>query len=204
VTARDSEAIDAEALILPGIGNSGPGHWQSLWELAHPSFRRVAQRDWDDPEREEWVAILEATAAQAGPYVLLVAHSLGCLLVAHWAQHSTRPVRGALLVAVPNPSGDAFPAAGSSFGPVPLERLPFPSIVVASEDDPYGSLAYAQRCASAWGSRLVTIGPAGHINAASNLGMWPEGLELLELLATGDPVCTETARPRQHRPQPGK
>jgi predicted alpha/beta hydrolase family esterase len=183
VTVHDAEAIEAKALILPGIGNSGPEHWQSLWELTHPSFRRVAQRDWDHPEREEWVAALEAAAAEAGPDLLLVAHSLGCLLVAHWAQRSRRSVQGALLVAVPDPSSAAFPAEGTSFGPVPLQPLPFPSIVVASEDDPYGSIGHAQRCARAWNSRLVCIGPAGHINAASNLGAWPEGLELLELLA---------------------
>jgi uncharacterized protein len=184
VTSHEAAATDARALILPGIGNSGPGHWQSLWELSHPSFRRVAQRDWDHPEREEWVAALDAAAAEAGPDVLLVAHSLGCLLVAHWAQRSTRPVRGALLVAVPDPSSDAFPAVGASFRPVPLQRLAFPSMVVASDDDPYGSVGYAQRCANAWASRLVCIGPAGHINAASNLGAWPEGLQLLDLLTT--------------------
>lgn len=171
------------ALILPGVGNSGAGHWQTLWEAAHPSFRRVAQEDWERPERQAWVTTLEAAVAEAGPDVVPVAHSLGCLLVAHWARQSTRAVRAALLVAVSDPLGTAFPAEAVGFEPVPRERLPFPSIVVASDDDPFGPVAFAERCANAWGSRLVRIGAAGHINAASALGDWPDGLALLESLA---------------------
>ena len=175
--------MDTKVLILPGLGNSGPQHWQSLWEAANPALRRVAQRDWDHPELQDWVAGLDAAVAQAGPGAVLVAHSLACLQVAHWAHTSSRPVRGALLVAVPDPSADAYPVEAASFAPVPLQRLPFPSIVVASDDDPIGPLAHAQRCADAWGSRLVCIGAAGHINAASNLGEWPEGLALLGSLS---------------------
>lgn len=178
--------MSTKVLILPGLGNSGPGHWQTLWEQADPSFKRVAQRDWEHPQLDEWAANLEAAVAEAGPGVVLVAHSLGCLLVAHWAQRSAGRVHGALLVAVPNPGRADFPASAASFGPVPLVALPFPSILVASEDDRYGSVEFAQRCASAWGSRLVSIGPAGHINAESGLGQWPEGAALLESLIRGD------------------
>src|SRR3954470_22488286 len=90
-------------LILPGHGGSGPRHWQTLWEAAHPSFRRVEQRDWLHPVCSEWVGKLEDAVAASGPDTVLVAHSLACLLVAHWAAASALPVSAALLVAVPDP-----------------------------------------------------------------------------------------------------
>ena len=170
-------------LILPGYGDSGPQHWQSLWQSAEPSFRRVQQRDWEHPVCAEWCAALEQAVAHSGPETLLVAHSLGCLLVAHWAAASTQRIRGALLVAVPDPAGPAFPQEASGFAPLPRQRLRFPSIVVASSDDPYGSPGHSAACAVAWGSRLVEIGAAGHINAGSGLADWPAGRELLRDLA---------------------
>ena len=174
-----------DILILPGIGNSGPQHWQSLWEASDARMRRVAQRDWDRPACEDWRAALEAAVAASGPRTLLVAHSLACLLVAHWAARTTRSVAGALLVAVPDPSGRSFPVEATGFGDVPMQSLKFPSVVVASSDDPYGPPDWAARCANAWGSRLVESGPKGHINAASGLGDWPEGRALLASLAPG-------------------
>jgi predicted alpha/beta hydrolase family esterase len=169
-------------LVLPGIGGSGPQHWQTLWESQHPELRRVEQRDWERPDRAEWIARLEDAVREAGPDVVLVAHSLACLQVAHWAAETALAVRGALLVAPPDPEGPEFPAVAVEFGPVPARRLPFPSIVVASSDDPYGAPEHARRCARAWGSRLVEIGPAGHVNTASGHGPWPEGLALLATL----------------------
>ena len=91
-------------------------------------------------------------------------------------------MEGALLVAPPDPAGPAFPAEARTFGPVPMARLPFPSLLVASSDDPYASPEFARACASAWGSRLAEIGPKGHINAASGLRRWKEGLDLLATL----------------------
>lgn len=177
------------ALIVPGIGNSGPRHWQTLWERQHPEWRRVQQRDWDRPVRDEWLQALESAMAEAPAPSVLVAHSMGCLLVAHWAQRSSLPVRAALLVAVPDPEGPCFPPAAQGFQPVPSEKLRFPSLVVASSDDPFGSVAHARRCATDWGSAFIEIGAVGHINADSGLGDWPAGLELLErLLTLRDPL----------------
>jgi predicted alpha/beta hydrolase family esterase len=170
----------ATILVLPGIGNSGPAHWQSLWQALLPNARRVAQRDWDHPVREAWVDALEAAVRECGDDVVLVAHSLGCLQLAHWAAATSCRIRGALLVAPPDPQGTAFPVEAVGFGPLPLARFAFASIVVASSDDPYGSIDHARRCAQAWGSRLVEIGPAGHVNASSGLGDWPQGRALLE------------------------
>jgi predicted alpha/beta hydrolase family esterase len=169
-------------LTFPGIGNSGPEHWQSLWELSRPNFVRISQRDWDNPVCAEWVAELERTVTRLGPSVVVAAHSLACLAVAHWAARPHAPIKAALLVAVPDPVGPGFPAEAAGFSPVPTRRFSFPTIVVASTDDPYGSLAHAEVCATAWGSRLVNIGAAGHVDAASKLGRWPDGYRLLEEL----------------------
>ncbi len=170
-------------LILPGIGNSGPEHWQSLWERSNPSFVRVQQRDWDSPVCHEWLEVLEETVARVGANAVLVAHSLSCVLVAHWAAKTNLGIQGALLVALPDPEGPNFPKEAIGFSPLPRKPFAFPSILVASTNDPYASVEFAKSAASAWGSRLVTIGPVGHINAESGLGEWEEGFSLLQQLA---------------------
>ena len=172
-------------LTFPGIGNSGPQHWQSLWEQRNPEFfSRISQRDWDNPVCEEWASVLESTVRSTRSPVVVVAHSLACLAVAHWAAKKHSPIKAALLVAVPNPEGPSFPAEAIGFAPLPRPRFSFPSIVVASTDDPYGSLAHAETCASLWGSRLVNIGAGGHINADSGLGQWLGGYALLQQLCS--------------------
>lgn len=184
-------------LILPGIGDSGPSHWQSLWENRDPRFKRVKQRDWDHPDRAEWVGALARTVAAHPGDMILVAHSLACLMVAHWTQASQPRmrgrVRGALLVAPVDPGSPAFPAEAVGFAPVPLLPLPFPSVVVASTNDPYGSVAYAAKVAQAWGSRCEIAGPKGHLNAGSGLGDWPEGWEILSALARQTGADTASA-----------
>jgi len=170
-------------LILPGIHDSGPTHWQSLWLRQHPQMRRVEQRDWDHPHCGEWVAALEDAVRASGPDTVLVAHSLACLQLAHWAAATACRIHAAMLVAVPDPDGPAFPKEATGFSNPPMQRFAFPSLVIASSDDPYGGLPQARRCAPAWGSELVEIGAAGHINAASGLGDWPWGLAQLQTLA---------------------
>lgn len=170
-------------LVVPGLGNSGPLHWQTLWERSDPAMRRVSFSEWDAPDRGVWVRELDAAIAAAGPATVLVAHSLACITIAHWAAGHPRPIAGAFLVAVPDPNRPDFPAAATGFSPVPMARLPFPSLVVASTDDPYGSAEWMRRCAEAWGSRFHSVGASGHINAASNLGAWDEGRRLLASLA---------------------
>ena len=173
------------ALVLPGIGGSGPGHWQSLWQAADPELVRVEQRDWDRPERDAWIARLEAAVRDASPAVVLVAHSLACLQIAHWAGETALRVRGALLVAPPDASAPEFPEVARAFAPAPERRLPFPSVVAASANDPYCGLARARRYADAWAARFVNLGDAGHVNTASGHGPWPEGLELLREISSG-------------------
>ena len=170
-------------LILPGWQGSGPGHWQTRWE-ALPGHERVEQHDWMRPLRGDWIARLDEVLVDRGGPVLLAAHSLGCLLVAAWAAHSrhTGRVRGALLVAPPDLSREDLRHALPGWWPVPRERLPFASAVVASRDDPYGAFAQAEQRARDWGSTLHDAGACGHINADSGLGDWPQGQAWLRAL----------------------
>lgn len=176
-------------LILPGLGDSGPEHWQSHWERQDPTCRRVIQAEWDAPRCADWVTTLGAAVDAAPGPVVLVAHSSSCALVAHWARDAASAalarVRGALLVAPSDPEGPNYPEGPTGFGPVPLERLPFPSIVVASTDDVYVSASRARAYADAWRSTFVNAGAAGHINSASGLGAWPAGYALLTGLREG-------------------
>lgn len=188
--------FDIPVLSVPGIWNSGPAHWQTLWEVAHPSIRRVEQRDWDHPDLEEWTTALENAARAAcgrESEIAIVAHSLGCSLVAHWAQTTACRVRGALIVAPVDPFAPVFPNAAAGFRELSFERLPFPSLLVASSNDPYGDLDFARACAGAWGSKLVDVGELGHINADSGLGDWPAGLALLRRVAEDSSVGTREA-----------
>jgi len=178
----EEDALKTNVLILPGIGSSGPQHWQTLWERAHPAFKRVEQRDWETPVCSDWVENLEQAVTQSGTDTVLVAHSMACLLVAQWAARTTRRIRSALLVAAPDPESPNFPRGAQGFAPLPQKRFAFPSIVVASSNDPYASLDFDKGCAELWGSRFITIGDAGHINTDSGHGEWPEGFAILETL----------------------
>ncbi len=171
-------------LILPGIGNSGPEHWQTRWEKIDLSFQRVEQDEWEAPRCNDWVKRLDEVIDSISDDVILVAHSSACALVAHWTRQSLpvniNKVRGALLVAPSDPTGPNYPVGPSGFDPVPMELMPYASIVVASTDDKYVTLQRAAEYADAWHSRLVILENAGHINSSSGLGDWPYGLELLK------------------------
>ena len=172
--------MESPVLMLPGFGNSGPGHWQTLWESGHPAWRRVDLGQWNAPRCADWMDALTMAVRRCAAPPVLIAHSLACLLVAHWAGGSSLPVKGAFLVAVPEPASASFPATAEGFTPVPMQRLAFPTLVVASANDSFGSVAHARRCATAWGSRFVDVGDVGHINADSGIGEWPEGYALFE------------------------
>ena len=176
-------------LIIPGLGGSGRDHWQSRWQSRLPDARRVEQADWDRPYRAGWIAQLDAAVASAKQPPILIAHSLSCALVACWAAHHARPVRAALLVAPADVESDAHtPPEAHVFRPLPMTRLSFPTIVVASRDDPTVAFARATTMAKAWGAELVDIGDAGHINATSGYGEWPEGERLLARLQQSHPA----------------
>lgn len=177
----------ATILILPGLFSSGEGHWQTLWEAMLPNAQRVQQQDWHTPKRNDWVARLDAVISATNGPIILAAHSLGCALIAWWAEtcasmpHAAR-VKGALLVAPPDVERPDFPTAVQGFAPMPRRPLPFKSIVAASTDDPWCAFARAQSWANDWKAELHDIGPRGHINADSGLGDWAFGRRLLDEL----------------------
>ena len=171
-------------LILPGWQGSGSAHWQSRWEALYGDLR-VEQHDWMRPLRGDWIARLEdVLLSQSGPTVL-VCHSLGCLLSAAWASHSrnTHLVVGALLVAPGDSETEMGQSNFPSFAPVPMQSLPFRSVVVASRDDPFTRFERARLFADAWGAEFIDYGARGHINAGSGLGDWSEGRALLNRLS---------------------
>jgi predicted alpha/beta hydrolase family esterase len=170
-------------LILPGLYGSGPDHWQTWWLGTGRPARLVAQDDWEYPRLEDWRRRAIASIEKS-PGAILVAHSLACSLVAQLAAwRGDLPIGGALLVApadVDELTWMTPPVA--SFGPMPLQRLPFPSVVVASRNDPYVAFERAQLFARAWGGDFVDIGDKGHVNGESGLGPWPGGIKLAERL----------------------
>lgn len=168
--------------ILPGLYNSGPQHWQSRWEDLH-GFTRIHQRDWDYPDKDDWIHTIDEVIAPFPPeQVILIGHSLACITVAHWARQYGRRIKAAFLAAPSDVEAPGFPAGTTGFDPIPLDPLPFPSIVVASSNDKYITLQRAEFLAQCWNSRLIVAGALGHINAASGLGDWDEGYRLLQTL----------------------
>lgn len=173
-------------LLLPGWQDSDPLHWQSLWEAAY-GYERVVQHDWLRPLRGDWITRLEEVvlATPESSSICLVAHSLGCILVAAWASVSrnTHRVRCALLVAPGDVERDDVRDMLPSWSPVARQGLPFPSLLVASRNDPYCHYERAQSFAQSWGSELIDGGQRGHINSESGLGAWQQGHDwLLKLL----------------------
>ena len=160
-------------LILPGWQNSGPDHWQSLWERMH-GYQRVEQHDWQRPLRGDWIARLEDVLLSCTEPAVLVAHSLGCMTVAAWAAHSknTHLVKAALLVAPPDTAREDICQMLPGWAPV-LQKLPFQAIVMASGNDPFCSPTRARDMAAAWGAAFEDVGALGHINSDSGLNDWP-------------------------------
>lgn len=177
-TSGAMRTADCDILIIPGYTNSGPDHWQTRWERQLSTARRVEQDSWDRPEREAWAARIVEEARRAVQPVVLVAHSLGVAAVAHAARKlDPKVVKGAFLVGLPDVERPDFPEEiDPAFAPLPRDPLPFPSVLVASRNDPYCAFEKAEDLAYAWGSAFVDAGESGHLNTQSGHGPWPEGL----------------------------
>jgi serine hydrolase len=181
-------------LIVPGLRDHVAEHWQTLLAARLPRVRSVppmGREDLDCAARVE--AIDRELAAIEGP-VIVVAHSGGVIMVAHWARKHRRPIHGALLATPPDfeqpmpegyPTMDALAACG--WLPVPRDPLPFPSVVAASRNDPLGRFERVAELAHAWGSRIVDLGKIGHLNPASGFGEWPQAEEFIRELSMTDP-----------------
>jgi predicted alpha/beta hydrolase family esterase len=171
--------LKSNVLILPGLGNSGDGHWQTHWEKQF-NFTRVNQKNWDTPSCSDWIEVIDkAVSTIDSDQVILVGHSLACAAIVNWAIKFDRKIKGALLVAPSDTEGPNYPQGTNGFTPMPLHKLNFPSFTIASSNDMYVTLDRAHVFAKAWGSILINIGAAGHINVAAGFGEWPTGLEYL-------------------------
>jgi hypothetical protein len=167
---------DADILIVPGYTNSGPEHWQTRWESKLSTARRVEQAEWSKPVREDWMANIARAVNEAERPVVIVAHSLGVAAAVQAVPQFDKPVAGAFFVAPPDVANPEIrPRHLMTFGPYSREPLPFPSIVIASRNDPFCAFEVAEDIAAAWGSLFIDAGEAGHLNADAGFGPWPEG-----------------------------
>lgn len=170
-------------LILPGWQGSPHDHWQSHWQRSLPNATRVEQADWHCPDLRDWILTLEKHVAAASGPLVLVAHSLGCITVAHWVAQaplaSLRKVLGALLVAPADVERDNCPDALRGFAPIPRESLPFPSLLVGSDNDHAASAPRALQLARDWGAQATILPGAGHINVKSGHERWEQGFAYL-------------------------
>jgi predicted alpha/beta hydrolase family esterase len=176
--------MEIKLLIIPGLGDSGQGHWQNNWLQKYKNSTKVVQDNWEEPIKEEWLERLNEAIQKLNSPTILVAHSLAVSLVMHWASTNSNPnVIGALLVAPADvDSAEHTPEKIWNFSPIPLVPLHFPSIVVTSENDPYISSQRAAYFSKMWGSDFINIGQKGHVNSESNLEFWEEGQLILEQL----------------------
>lgn len=169
--------------IVPGLGSSGEAHWQTFFEKSGDNFQRIEQQEWDSPNCADWIITIEKAISAFDPAtVVLIGHSLGCTAIAYWAHEYKKIIKGAFLVAPSDIESPRYTFTATGFTPIPLNRLPFKSIVVASSNDPWVSLERAEYFAENWGSEFINIGNAGHINAEAGFGEWQEGLAILKTL----------------------
>ncbi|WP_245553813.1 RBBP9/YdeN family alpha/beta hydrolase [Cytophaga aurantiaca] len=167
---------------VPGLGGSGESHWQTYWEKAYPEIIRVEQKDWDHPVRSIWVdQLIETIAQSGGKPVVLIGHSLGCATIVHAAKaNALQGVSGAFLVAMPDVERADFPKECIGFSPMPRIELPFTSVMIASENDPYISSAELKKWADILGADFISVGEREHIGTAAKLEYWEEGQGLFE------------------------
>ncbi|NVO15304.1 MAG: alpha/beta hydrolase [Rhodoplanes sp.] len=175
-----------DLVLVPGFKDSGPEHWQSLWETGLPTFQRIAQRRWDNPDIELWIAAIARLLAERRRPAVLIGHSLGALASSCLAADGHRLVAGLMLVA------PAEPARFEAEERVPQTPLGVPTLVVASHNDPMMRFARAEHWAKTWTADLADLGEAGHINAEAGFGPWPHGLDLLAGLVSKVLVSLET------------
>jgi len=170
-------------LIIPGLCNSGPEHWQTFFERSGNDFKRIEQKEWDAPDCDDWVETIDKAISNYNPStVILIGHSLGCSTIAHWAKRYQRKIKAALLVAPSDIETPQYTFPAKGFSPMPLDKINFKTIVVASTNDPWVTIDRAKYFADNWGSEFINIGDAGHINVASGHTEWHEGLSILKML----------------------
>lgn len=176
-------------VFVPGLRDHVPDHWQTLLAERYPGSVTVPRLGGRVLSRAAWVEVLDQTIGSVEGPALLVAHSAGVMMVAHWAQSHDRPIRGALL-ATPADLEQPLPAGyptreqlnDAGWLPIPRTPLPFPSFVAASTNDPLARFERVAGFAADWGSTLVDIGAAGHLNPAAGYGEWVRAPDLIRQL----------------------
>ena len=169
--------------IVPGLGNSGPEHWQTYFESTGDNFRRIIQKEWDTPDCKDWIETIDNVVSNNDlKRVVLIGHSLGCSAIVHWAVRYKKIIKGALLVAPSDVEAPQYTFPTKGFTQLPKEKVNFKTIVVASSNDPWVTLERAKLFANNWGSEFINIGDAGHINVLSGHTQWDQGLEILKTI----------------------
>ena len=174
--------MNGSVFTIPGLYNSGPRHWQTHWENKY-GFKRIQQIEWETPACNDWLQTIDTTVTRYPlEKIILIGHSLACCTIVRRAEQYTRIIKGALLVAPSDVEAPTYPPGTRGFSPMPLFRLPFPSIVAASSNDEFVTMERAEHFAFNWGSELVNAGELGHINSSSDPGNWPFGILQLQKL----------------------
>lgn len=170
------KASEAEILFIPGRDDDAGDHWQSRWQAKLSSARKIPRPERAQPTENDWVGEIAAAVQKAEKPVVLVAHSLGVAAAIQALPLCAGKIAGAFLVSPPDlEAKSAIARQARKYGDYPRDPLPFPSLLIASDNDPHGSLDHAGDLANAWGSLLVEAGSSGHIDATSGHGPWPEG-----------------------------
>lgn len=169
---------ETDILLVPGYGKTLPGHWILRWQDKMDTARVVKQKELHRPSKKDWLDTLVSEVDAARRPVVLVGHSLGCILIAHGAHALKDKVKGAYLVAPSDWDREGLVEEfdGGDFKPIPKDPLPFTAHLVASRNDPYCDYERAEAFSKAWGTTFQDAGEAGHINLESGHGPWPEGM----------------------------
>ncbi|MBL1376335.1 RBBP9/YdeN family alpha/beta hydrolase [Zobellella iuensis] len=177
---------EVDFIMVPGWKGSGPEHWQSHWQQLLPGAKRLSVQSWDKPDPDDWIRSLDGMIRRARRPVVLIAHSLGCVTIAHWVECHGREaalrVAGALLVAPADVERPGAPDELRPFAPLPRTPLPFPALILGSETDPTASSRRVWQFGDWWGAETHILGDVGHINTESGHRQWPEGMRWLARL----------------------
>jgi len=170
-------------LTIPGYGGSPADHWQSYFEKKLSNCKRIEQKSWEKPVCSDWINKIDNEVMHfKESEVVLISHSLGGIALVHWVSKFKRNIKGAMIVA---PADIVHPYQDlplESFVPIPLNKLSFPSVLIASNNDPWATIDRSKFFADCWGSSFINIGNAGHINVDSGFYHWDQGLDILKTL----------------------
>lgn len=182
VTVPDVVLNSAPVIVVPGLGGSDPGHWQTLWQHSHPHWLRTTPHSWTEPDHTDWLDAVARLVDASDQPPFLIGHSLGTLAAIDWTAIHPRTVAGLFLVAIPDPEAPSFPHVAPTFQNPHFGQLGVPTTVAYSTNDPYCAAPRAEEFARELDATTIALGDAGHINTATGYGLWPEGLDDLARL----------------------